>query len=631
MDVVTVNVDLTLDDWRAFQKAAAQRLHRGATPGGAALRTFAIAALVATTIFLLNNVAHVNVISFAAGAAVVFGVGIVAQRLGLRRATPEPNSAYLGACEYTLDNAGLRARRGNSHSFLTWDRVLDVTRTATHVFVWVDRLSGYTIPARDLPDGLTPEHLAYWISSGRAEAASPPLPSAQPPRGKTASIFAGLARGPRILVWLSDLAGLIVLRGKSALAEPSQGIAATLTSLLALGTWVAVDRWASGPDYRFFVYGISNLAWYLLGGFAIAWVLARTLVPRIEFARAAVVVALGAWLAVLVWYVGNAIVGERWMLGLTVAAVLYGFVYLSQAARGLTGRVQPRAAFAAFFIGLAFLWVTGALFVEVTVWVPSRTGDSYADEYRKAEPLLFAQRDKVEAALARVRPNDSAKTEMFFVGFAGNGFEKVFPEEIKFAERTVAQRYGTDERSVLLLNDVRDTDTAPLATLSTLRYTLHGIAAKMALDDDILFLALSSHGSHDWSLSVSNGTLPLADIRPEDLAMALADAGIKWRVIVISACYAGGFVDALKDANTIVLAAAAPDRTSFGCSNERDLTYFGEAFYRDALPTATSLRDAFTIARQRVRDHETAEGVQTPSEPTASFGESIEHKLAAIE
>jgi hypothetical protein len=125
--------------------------------------------------------------------------------------------------------------------------------------------------------------------------------------------------------------------------------------------------------------------------------------------------------------------------------------------------------------------------------------------------------------------------------------------------------------------------------------------------------------------------LPLADIRPEDLAMALADAGIKWRVIVISACYAGGFVDALKDPNTIVLAAAAPDRTSFGCSNERDLTYFGEAFYRDALPTATSLRDAFTIAQQRVRDHETAEGVQTPSEPMASFGESIEHKLAAIE
>src|SRR5262249_33929997 len=153
------------------------------------------------------------------------------------------------------------------------------------------------------------------------------------------------------------------------------------------------------------------------------------------------------------------------------------------------------------------------------------------------------------------------------------------------------------------LNDERDTSSAPLATLSTLRYTLRGIASKMVLDDDILFLALSSHGSHDWELSVSNGRLPLADLGPEDLGAALAFAGIKWRVIVISACYAGGFIDSLKDPRTIVLAAAARDRTSFGCSNDRDLTYFGEAFYRDALPGASSMRDAFTTAMRIVREH----------------------------
>jgi hypothetical protein len=52
----------------------------------------------------------------------------------------------------------------------------------------------------------------------------------------------------------------------------------------------------------------------------------------------------------------------------------------------------------------------------------------------------------------------------------------------------------------------------------------------------------------------------------------LHDSGIKWRVIVVSACY---WADrrALRDDNTIVIMAAAPDRT-FGCEAGRDFTYW---------------------------------------------------------
>jgi len=44
-----------------------------------------------------------------------------------------------------------------------------------------------------------------------------------------------------------------------------------------------------------------------------------------------------------------------------------------------------------------------------------------------------------------------------------------------------------------------------------------------------------------------------------DLATALRESGIKWRVIVVSACHAGAFIHALQDDNTIILTAAAPD------------------------------------------------------------------------
>jgi hypothetical protein len=100
-------------------------------------------------------------------------------------------------------------------------------------------------------------------------------------------------------------------------------------------------------------------------------------------------------------------------------------------------------------------------------------------------------------------------------------------------------------------------------------------------------------------------------------------------VIILSACYAGGFIESLRDPQTIVITAAAADRTSFGCSNDRDLTYFGEAFYRDALPGARSLRDAFETAKAAIAARERVEHV-TPSNPQAYFGAQMEAKLAAM-
>ena len=80
----------------------------------------------------------------------------------------------------------------------------------------------------------------------------------------------------------------------------------------------------------------------------------------------------------------------------------------------------------------------------------------------------------------------------------------------------------------------------------------------------------------------------------------------------------------------IVLTAAAKNRSSFGCSDQRDLTYFGEAFYRDALPRSTYLRAAFEAARQDLRERERAEQFK-PSQPQSYFGPLIEEKLRAIE
>ena len=71
-----------------------------------------------------------------------------------------------------------------------------------------------------------------------------------------------------------------------------------------------------------------------------------------------------------------------------------------------------------------------------------------------------------------------------------------------------------------------------------------------------------------------------------------------------------------------MITAAAADKTSFGCSDDRDMTYFGEAFYRDALPSATTLQEAFERARTAIANREKQEH-QTPSDPQAFFGKEI--------
>jgi hypothetical protein len=313
------------------------------------------------------------------------------------------------------------------------------------------------------------------------------------------------------------------------------------------------------------------------------------------------------------------------------ASVIYTFFFLARGLRAFTGDSQRRAAFAGVVFFAAFVWLTDALDVIPDVWAAPEVAEAAdrADSHSDAESLLFEQPARIDQALAAIRSDGSAAPKAFFLGFAGVGEQKVFAQEIGLASLVLAERYGMGGRSLSLINDERDLDVAPLASVAGLRYALRGLASRMNLDRDVLFLVISSHGSSEPAIAVSNSDLPLNDLTDEDLAEALRDSQIKWRVIVISACYAGGFIDALKNPRTIVITAAAADRTSFGCSNDRDLTYFGEAFFRDALPGARSLQDAFDRARSAIGVRERRERVDA-SNPQAYFGAELQAKLAAM-
>jgi hypothetical protein len=305
---------------------------------------------------------------------------------------------------------------------------------------------------------------------------------------------------------------------------------------------------------------LPALAWCVLAGLLAAATLTLISRPALSFSRACALVALLAPVLVIGQFVIERFVPERRVgLGLVVLA-LYSTNYCRAGLRSITGSRQFVATAAGAAVAILSVWLGNVLYVQPALWTSGEeTEDEYAEEgdWAAVEPILFQQAKRIDAAVAQfVRPAGDAPVG-FFVGFAGFGDQKVFAEEIEFAAQRFARRYGTAERTLLLINDRRSLDAHPLASATALSYALKGVASKMDLDRDILFLALSSHGSEDPLLSVTNGTLPLQDLSGATLAEALSESGIKWKVIVISACHAGAFIEPLKDEHTILITAAA--------------------------------------------------------------------------
>lgn len=421
----------------------------------------------------------------------------------------------------------------------------------------------------------------------------------------------------------SDSARWDPLRSRHSTAIAA-GLGATWTAL-----WIAIDWWDAQPDAQFVLDGVPLLAWYVLATLGLAAFLRWRSKPAPRFGQVLVLATGLVPVPLLVAALAAAYLTSFWLLVVSMVALIGSAYYLARGLRSLSGEPQLMATVLGMLYILGFIWVTNALDVIPDVWAPRESQAADSGDGPNAESLLFDQADRIDRALADLDLKPSAKPRSFFLGFAGVGDQKVFAQEIGLASRVLAERYGIDRRGLSLINDERDFEGAPLASVSGLRYALRGIGARMSLDRDVLFLSISSHGAEDKAIVVSNYKLPLNDLTDEDLAAALEDSGIKWRVIIISACYAGGFIDSLKNPWTIVIAAAAADRTSFGCASDRDLTYFGEAFYRDALPAAPSLRAAFDAAKAAIAARERTEHIDA-SNPQAYFGPQLEAKLALM-
>ena len=247
------------------------------------------------------------------------------------------------------------------------------------------------------------------------------------------------------------------------------------------------------------------------------------------------------------------------------------------------------------------------------------------------EETYVKQERLVTETINAVLPSLPDTRDTYFVGFAPYSAQNVFENEVKHIEQLFRRKLGAAGRTALLINSRDTVDELPMANGHNLGAVLGGIAKKMG-PEDLLFLHLTSHGSSDHELSVHFENLGLNDISADELGEIVTSADPPWRVVVVSACYSGGFIEALKSPRTLVITASSEDRQSFGCEHGREYTYFGEAFYRDSLsgldmrgPSPSRSPDfeaAFARALEIVRNREAGENL-TPSEPQIWVGEEI--------
>ncbi len=224
---------------------------------------------------------------------------------------------------------------------------------------------------------------------------------------------------------------------------------------------------------------------------------------------------------------------------------------------------------------------------------------------------LLAQGRLLDAALTNIAPSTPA-VELYSLTLGGDGKQSVFLRESDYVANMLTSRFGAFGQ-IRLVNHRDHLADRPMATRENLRRAALTLAERSG-PEDLIFIYLTSHGTSEHELVLDQPRMELADLPADEMAAVLAPLKNRDKIIVISSCYSGGFLPALKDERTLIMTASRADRVSFGCSEEANFTYFGDALFAQALNQTDDLEQAFKLAKATVAERELADGFEA-SEP----------------
>jgi hypothetical protein len=226
--------------------------------------------------------------------------------------------------------------------------------------------------------------------------------------------------------------------------------------------------------------------------------------------------------------------------------------------------------------------------------------------------------------------------------------DPVFENEAKEAAAILGRRYDATERTVVLSagRGARLPRSYPSATPNNFNAAIGKLGQVMDPKEDLLVVFVTSHGGQDGAVALQEQGRMGGALRALHLRTSLQQAGIQTKLVIVSACFSGHFIMPFTNPDTVVLTAAAADKTSFGCEPSRDWTYFGDAFFNHAMRGGESVLDAFQEATSIITKWETglhdnwlalspAQRRSTPepvpSNPQSAGGEKALAVIAAAE
>jgi hypothetical protein len=285
--------------------------------------------------------------------------------------------------------------------------------------------------------------------------------------------------------------------------------------------------------------------------------------------------------------------------------------------------VKDRGVVAALVLSVSAVGVLNALWLRSSPWAQDYAFEADTPGLQLSQSVFEQQQTLFQTQTQALLPSTGASPQVYglvYAPYAGD----VFLRENQLVSGVMASRLGAQGRTLTLLNHASTTQTMPWATPTNLERGLKIIGSKMNRDQDVLIMYLTSHGGNDHRLASEHWPLNVPALTAAQVRTMLDEAGIRYRAVLISACFSGGWIDPLKSDGALVMTAADKDHTSYGCGALSELTFFGRAIFDEEMRHTLSFEQAFAQAVPRIKKREEQAGKDDGfSNPQMAVGEAF--------
>jgi peptidase C13-like protein/YcxB-like protein len=606
------------------------------------------------TIFMLSTFTRTKMggplAAAAAVAAVAWILAILAQRSGFHLMLKR-SSMLDGPREMRIHDDGIAMRTPGGESFTRWSGWRAVEEYKDLVLLYAEDYFALPVPPAAFATAEDRREFIERVRAGIAGAVPPAThsvvaiqPEPAPEIREVQEARVAVAQAPR---WRDlVLAGISVAFFRRVPAErfAASWLQIVLIAAFSIATPILPSLVEVGLD-------AGRITWMHLPGalFHVSLILAAAAVTaRLVGRRDDVSVVLCAGL--LAWIVIDLLCGTLWLaIGDNEFSYTRGFgtsfeylpslwmaLALGRFVITLVPAPAPRGGWVMIACALLIALPMGGIFHQTSLWDKDYTKevDEESSPLGKAsiasEDTFYRQPELLQRELDAIKPGRKGVVDVYLVGMAGYGDQDVFMREVDSVSQLFRERFDADGHIVKLVNNRKTVLSQPIASATSLKAALKRIAEVMDAEEDVVVLFLTSHGSANHRFSLQLWPLQFNELTPETLRGLLDESGIRNRVVIVSACYAGGFVPKLQNDDTLVITAAAADRNSFGCGNEEQWTFFGKAYFDEALRQTGSFTKAFEVAKPLIEQREKEKSFD-PSMPQMSLGASMKTKLDELE